>query len=133
MAGSKGQLRDTAELILGCFGHFDANQEARDKVLQGRGLRAEALSLRVFLIHPGAASILVGRFRVIESPDMLKKGGERRWVPRQPQSQHTGAVDLHISALHGVVIDEDKTVQRKIQLARERLDVLGLAAPVDPP
>ena len=52
-------------------------------------------------------------------------------VLRQLQRQDARTVDLDFRALHGIVIDEDETLQPEIELARERLEVFGLAAPID--
>jgi len=52
---------------------------------------------------------------------------------RQLQRQNAGAVDPDIRAINRVVIDEDETVQPKIELLRERFDVVRFAVPIDAP
>ena len=91
------------------------------------------LPLRAFLIHPGAVLIFLGRAHVIECPDMIQKRREQFRVPRQLQRQNAGAVDLGIRAINRVVIDEDETVQPKIEFFRERSDVFRFALPIDAP
>ena len=70
---SERQLRDAAELIVRRFGNLDAKLKSFDEILQGERLLAELLPLRVFLIHPGAVAIFLGRARVIERPDMIQE------------------------------------------------------------
>ena len=52
---------------------------------------------------------------------------------RDDQASHPGNPFGHLEDLDGVVIDEDDAVCADVQLADDRLDVLGLRLPVDPP
>ena len=116
---SERLLRDPAQLIFRCLGNLDAKLQPFDKILQGNRLLKILLPLRAFLIHPGAVLIFFGRAHVIECPDMIQKRREQFRVPGQLQRQNAGAVDLGIRAINGVVIDEDETVQPKIEFFRE--------------
>src|SRR5881227_1638272 len=80
------------------------------KVFQREGLLPEPLPLRVFLVHPGAGAIFLGRTRVIERPHTIQERRDRLAALRQLQRQHAGAVDADIRAIHRVVIDEDEAL-----------------------
>ena len=130
---SERQLRHTGELVVGRFGDLDAQLQPVHKVFQREGLLPEPLPLRVFLVHPGAGAIFLGRTRVIERPHTIQERRDRLAALRQLQRQHAGAVDADIRAIHRVVIDEDEALQPEIELVRERHDVLRLAVPIDAP
>src|SRR5438034_1359462 len=130
---SEQELRHTGELVVGRFGDLDAQLQPVHKVFQREGLLPEPLPLRVFLVHPGAGAIFLGRTRVIERPHTIQERRDRLAALRQLQRQHAGAVDADIRAIHRVVIDEDEALQPEIELVPERHDVLRLAVPIDAP
>ena len=54
-------------------------------------------------------------------------------VDRQPERQDLRAAGPDLGTLDRVVVEEDEAVEPKVQLLRQRADILRLGLPVDPP
>jgi len=70
---------------------------------------------------------------MIESPDVLQEMRNVLGRGRERNSHDLRRAALHLGALPGVVIDEDKRVEADAELLRQRIQTVHFRFPIDPP
>ena len=82
-------------------------------------------------IERGTLAIFIGDFEMIQNPEVAEKALHRGEVLWKLNGNDSRAIGFDFGALDRVVIDEDETVETKVEFLSQRSEVFGFRNPVE--
>jgi hypothetical protein len=130
LIGPLGQLGNPWKLTRRHSFEINVQLQTLQKVSQTRGMRQQVVTLRVLPIEFGATAIFLGNFEAIEHPAMLEEPRDKIWFRRQIQNQDFRAIGFDFGTFDRVVIDENETIESKLELLGKGFQIFGFRLPV---